>query len=167
MRKKYILLIIAIVLIILLVFAYMYINQLWIFDKFRNVDVDVKKLSNSLISEFDFSNAYIMPKEEAKEKYEKIDFSKIEEFSVITSFMDIEAFEIGIFKVNEKTYLDALSDAIIERAENIKDYYENYMYTQKEVANEYEIKKYNDTIIVIIHNNKDAVIKYIEKYILE
>ena len=44
---------------------------------------------------------------------------------------------------------------------------QNIQISINEQSKDYEIKEYNDAVLFVIHKNKEKVIKYIEKLILE
>ena len=167
MKKVIKVLCFPILILVIIALVYLYINKMWIFNPYRNVLVEPEKIITKLEEEFELNSCYEMNEEEVKEKYYIEDASQISSFSVLSSYIGLEAEEIAIFKLNDKSQMKDFKENIVKRAKDIIKYYEGYSYTQTEVSKDYDIKEYNDTLVFIIHKNKDKIIKYIEKIILE
>ena len=167
MKRKIKIICIIVIVFFSILFLTLYINKIWIFNPFNNVSIVPSHVITKLQEQIELDSCYLMNEDEVKEKYNINSMEGISNYAVLSSFIGLEAEEIAIFNFNSKKIKEDFKDILMKRAKDIINYYEGYVYSQTEIAKDYEIKEYNNTIIFVIHKNKEKIIKCIEKIILE
>ncbi len=169
MKKKGILILIVIIIIAIIASVLMYLqkNNLWIFDKYKDVDLDPNEIFERIYEGISLPSMVDENMENIKDLYNGIDEDKITSYSVNISFMNIRADEIAIFKVNDKNYLKELRKILEDRAINVQNSFKDYIYEQYEVSRKYKIMTYGDVIMLIITNSNDDILKIVDDMIFE
>lgn len=165
-KKVFFVIIVVIILAILLALIYLYNNKLWIFDPYRDANLNPEEVFENISSNLDLPSMENLDMESVKSIYGDIDDSKIISFSVNIPFMNIRADEFAIFKVNDKEYIKDLKLILESRAKSVESSFEGYINEQYLVAKDYKIMTYNDVIILIITKDFNKVLKIIDDMII-
>ena len=85
--------------------------------------------------------------------YSQLDLDKVEQYEVLSPMMNVQASEIAVFQVKEEGDVEAVRQAVEQRAQDIQTSFEHYLEDQYEIAKQAEIKVKDKTICLIIDEN--------------